>query len=270
MIIPDDFAFSQQNLQDYLDCPRRFYLRYVEQLDWPAVESEPVLEQEHLAALGNQFHLLVQQALTGVPAEVIRDSIQEEDLARWWRNFEALDLNLSNRKSLVEEPLSVPLAGFRLIAKPDLILVNLDHSILVYDWKTSRHEPNAIRLSRRVQTMVYPYVITRCSPVFMERAEADPEALTMIYWYPEFPQLQVTFEYSSGKYSSGEQTLVNLIGEISSLSHQEEFPKTADEKLCRFCRYRSLCERGGTAGVDTNADPVKEEGNVFEIDFDSL
>jgi len=148
----------------------------------------------------------------------------------------------------VEETLSVPLAGYRLIAKPDLILVNPDHSILVYDWKTSRHEPNESRLARHMQTMVYPYVVTRCSPALTDGAEPDPEVLTMVYWYPEFPQLQVTFEFSSGKYSTGEQTLVKLIGEISSLSEYEQFPKTPDEKLCRFCRYRSLCERGDAAG----------------------
>jgi len=103
-MLPDDFAFSQQNLQDYLDCPRRFYLRYVEQLDWPAVESEPVLEQEHLAALGNQFHLLVQQTLSGVPAEVIRDSIHEEDLSRWWRNLKLLTSTWQIGRALWRKP----------------------------------------------------------------------------------------------------------------------------------------------------------------------
>ncbi|MCA9982517.1 MAG: PD-(D/E)XK nuclease family protein, partial [Anaerolineales bacterium] len=38
LALPETFAFSQSSLQAYEDCPRRFWLAYVEQLPWPAVE----------------------------------------------------------------------------------------------------------------------------------------------------------------------------------------------------------------------------------------
>jgi hypothetical protein len=41
MTLPYSFHFTQSSLQDYLDCPRRFQLRYVLDQPWPAVESEP-------------------------------------------------------------------------------------------------------------------------------------------------------------------------------------------------------------------------------------
>ena len=44
--LPGSFIFSQSSLQYYFDCPRRFQLRYIEHLAWPAVETEPVLENE--------------------------------------------------------------------------------------------------------------------------------------------------------------------------------------------------------------------------------
>ena len=44
MRLKPGFHFSQNNLQDFVDCPRRFELLHVLHLPWPAIQSEPVLE----------------------------------------------------------------------------------------------------------------------------------------------------------------------------------------------------------------------------------
>ena len=67
--LPASFNFSQSSLQDYFDCPRRFQLRYIEHLIWPAVETEPVLENERRQQEGQLFHRMVQQHLVGLPVE---------------------------------------------------------------------------------------------------------------------------------------------------------------------------------------------------------
>lgn len=41
-LLPDTFAFSQSSLQAFADCARRFWLAYVQQLPWPAIEAAPV------------------------------------------------------------------------------------------------------------------------------------------------------------------------------------------------------------------------------------
>ena len=74
--LPSGFAFSQSSLQDYSDCPRRFQLRYIEQLQWPAVETEPVLENERRQQEGQLFHRMVQQHLIGLPAEKLSQLAQ--------------------------------------------------------------------------------------------------------------------------------------------------------------------------------------------------
>ncbi|HZU87116.1 MAG TPA: PD-(D/E)XK nuclease family protein, partial [Anaerolineaceae bacterium] len=65
MPLPVSFHFSQNNLQDYVDCARRFELRHLLRLEWPALQSEPVLERERLMILGQRFHQMVQQHLSG-------------------------------------------------------------------------------------------------------------------------------------------------------------------------------------------------------------
>src|SRR5215213_6046604 len=64
-------TLSQSSLQDYMDCARRFKLRYLDRLSYPAVETEPTLENEKHQQEGEYFHRLVQQHLIGIPAERI-------------------------------------------------------------------------------------------------------------------------------------------------------------------------------------------------------
>ncbi len=67
--LPAQFAFSQSSLQDYADCPRRFQLRYLDKLIYPAAETEPALENEKHLQEGQNFHRLAQQYLLGIPTE---------------------------------------------------------------------------------------------------------------------------------------------------------------------------------------------------------
>ena len=80
-------TLSQSSLQDYVDCPRRFQLRYVDRLSYPAIESEPTLENEKHQQEGEYFHRLVQQYLIGIPAEQISKIANTPNLQRWWENF---------------------------------------------------------------------------------------------------------------------------------------------------------------------------------------
>ena len=60
-------TLSQSSLQDYNDCPRRFELRYLQHLAYPAIETEPALENEKHQREGENFHRLVQQYFIGIP-----------------------------------------------------------------------------------------------------------------------------------------------------------------------------------------------------------
>src|SRR5512134_3855445 len=80
-------TLSQSSLQDYVDCARRFQLRYIERLSYPAVESEPALENEKHLQEGEYFHRLVQQYLIGIPAEQVAKLANTPNLQRWWENF---------------------------------------------------------------------------------------------------------------------------------------------------------------------------------------
>ena len=69
MPLPDLFQFSQGKLQDYVDCPRRFQLRYVLMQPWPALVVEPPDEAELQMRRGSDFHRLAQQQALGLEPE---------------------------------------------------------------------------------------------------------------------------------------------------------------------------------------------------------
>ena len=125
--IPDTFAFSQSSLQAFEDCPRRFWLAYVEQLPWPAVEAAPVQEHEQLMRLGSRFHRLVERTEIGIDPATMLTGL-EPPLAGWFDAYlRHRPADLPDAHIEVERVLSIPFVGqqgrFRLAAKYDLIAV---------------------------------------------------------------------------------------------------------------------------------------------------
>jgi CRISPR/Cas system-associated exonuclease Cas4 (RecB family) len=268
MQLPDHFAFSQHNLQDYVDCPRRFYLRYLLRQDWPAVESQPVQEQERLIELGQRFHLLVQQYFAGLPLSALEATIDEPELLTWWQAFLTLELQNIPGSKKSEIQYTIPFAGSRLLAKYDLLVANpAEKSYTIYDWKTSQHPPQEKWLNSRLQTRVYPFVL---STLQATQPGFAPEQIKMIYWYPAAPAKLVEFAYSQQQFAADEHSLTQLIHEIRALD-ESGFSLTEDERKCKFCRYRSLCNRGTLAGNLLDQSVSTEDLDAaFDIDFEQL
>ena len=102
------FTFSQSSIQDYFDCPRRFQLRYIEHLAWPAVETEPVLENERRQQEGQLFHRMVQQHLVGLPVEKLTRLANSPDISRWWENYLNYKFELDGYSKYTELALNAP------------------------------------------------------------------------------------------------------------------------------------------------------------------
>ncbi|MCX7680486.1 MAG: PD-(D/E)XK nuclease family protein [Anaerolineae bacterium] len=260
MSLPADFQFSQSSLQDYVDCPRRFQLRYVQQLAWPAIRAEPPLESERYLQQGSLFHRLVHQHMVGLPAAQLSRQAIGEELSRWWRNYLEYGPSGLPQTRYAEVLLSAPLGGYRLAARYDLIAVEAGERAVIVDWKTLRQRPRRAWLAGRLQTRVYPYLLVRAGREFNGGREFMPEQVEMLYWFTEFPAAPERFVYSAARYQEDERYLLGLVGEIAGLE-ATVFPLTADERRCRFCHYRSLCRRGEKAG------PLDEAGEAEDEEF---
>ena len=266
MPLPNTFQFSQSSLQDFETCPRRFKLRYLDQLRWPAIESEPVRESELLARLGQDFHRLVHQHLVGLDETLLTESLpaDEPDLQSWWESYLAHRPAALNEAELYPEiALSVPIRGFRLLARFDLLACLPDGTFLIVDWKTSRKKPPREFLARRIQTRVYSFVLIAAGTAFNQGQAIDPAAVRMVYWYPQFSQESEEFAYSHTQQKVDEQYLSDLIERIKHSAERDDFPLVIEEKPCLTCVYRSHCNRGVKAGEDIE---VVEESAPVELE----
>jgi CRISPR/Cas system-associated exonuclease Cas4 (RecB family) len=257
---------SQSSLQDYMDCALRFKLRYMDRLSYPAVESEPALENEKHQQEGEYFHRLVQQYLIGISAEQISKLANTPNLERWWANWQVFRNQQELGKTYSEATLSAPLGKYRLLAKYDLISVK-DGKAKIYDWKTYRKRPRNEWLAARMQTRVYRAVLIQAGAHLNNGLPFEPEQVEMVYWFADFPNDPARFEYTSAQYKRDWDMLLKLAEEVESAS---SYPQTEDRQKCAFCTYRSYCERGIKAGDWNEAETEMQSEELFDVNFEQI
>ena len=265
MKLPPEFQFTQGSLQDFVDCQRRFQLRYVQNLRWPAIEMEPILETECYIQRGVFFHRMIQQHLLGVPAERLEALIKDPELENWWKNYLQQvgfeNISKMQGRRYPELSLSAPIDGYRLTAKYDLIWISPSGKTIIYDWKTWRTRPLRGWLNDRLQTHVYPYPLVQAGAHLNQGVAIQPEDVEIVYWFANYPNQPETFIYSIVQYQSDQKYLRGLIERIHTLD-ENQVSLTTDERKCSYCVYRSLCDRGVQAGdmADFEGDWDAEEG----------
>ena len=247
MPLPIDFKFSQGSLRDFLACPRRFRLRYIEQMAWPAIEAEPYIEREQHLKRGSLFHRLAEQKLKDIPADALAPLAEASGLAEWWAAFLDFEAQLPVGDRLAENTLTTRLEGHALLAKYDLLLKGADGRLNIFDWKTTAIRQKADRLRDDIQTRLYLLLAVEALPGI------KPEDLSMTYWFAAFPAQPEHIPYSAAQHQRDRVDILELVDQIAK-APPESFILTPDERQCRFCVYRSYCERGESAGLSMDLD----------------
>ena len=274
MKLPLDFHFSASNLQDYVTCQRRFELKAIERLQWPALPSQPVQEQEEHMRNGVLFHQFANQFFLGIPEENISALIHNSNMQRWWNHFTAYFTEETKREFIVfEHTLAGYLNQLPLLAKLDAIRV-VDDLWMIYDWKTGLHLPKRHTMQAKIQSRLYPYMLASFGSGLNNNQPIKPEQIQMIYWFPEFPQQPIILPYSQEKFDEDQAYLQTLLTEIMQ-KESGQFNLTDNEKNCIYCVYRSLCARGTIAGNFEDIEEEDDEAQLLdsflnEIDIDQI
>lgn len=267
-MLPEQHLFSQSSLQDYVDCKRRFQYKYIERLRYPAPEVDDMLEFERRMLQGERFHHLVHQHQVGIPSEALLPRINDNEVRRWFETYLAKGTQGLPQTTYPERTLTIPMGEYGLLAKFDLLAID-DQQAVIIDWKTSRRVPKREWLAEKMQTIVYRYVLAKGGTHLNNGTPIPPENITMMYWYADCDGEAVTFTYDQAQMKHDETFLQQLIADIAS---QDEFPLTDDERRCKFCQYRGLCNRGVQAGAldDWDIGDADEDLTDFEINLEQI
>lgn len=259
---------NQSNLQDFLVCPRRFQLKVIQGLSLPAAFSEPIEEFEKSTQLGNRFHLICQQFFSGVDSILLENSISDPKLQIMWESFLPYGETLLQYRLYPEPLLSIPFQNHKLIAKYDLIVEIHSEQYLIIDWKTSAKKSPRAQLDKRLQTHLYPFILSLAGNDLFPEISILPAFIEMHYWYPLNSEHEEIFPYSDEKHASLKLDLDQIITNINNLIlNGSEFHLTDDQTSCKFCVFRSLCNRGSTAGSFENSMLLERE-DIKNIQFD--
>jgi hypothetical protein len=162
--------------------------------------------------------------------------------------------------------LVAPLGEHRLVAKYDLVAV-LGGEAVIYDWKTHARRPQDAALAARWQTRVYRAMMVKAGAELNGGSPFDPGRISMIYWFAEFPSQPAHLTYEPQQFKRDWSAIESLSREIALA---REFPLTEDLRQCRFCTYRSLCERGESAGAWREADDLASTNAEVSIDLEQI
>lgn len=279
MALEKNFNFSQSNLQDFVDCRRRFYWHHIKKLKWPALQSEPITEHETEMERGSAFHRLAHQYFLGVDANTLSTVEKDGLLHAWWENFlrfvnASPDLTNPDTKLYPEFLVATRIRQFRIVAKFDLLAITPDQGVFAFDWKTNHKKPRRLWLQNRMQTRIYLFVLNNTSPRFLNVSiENHHKPVRLIYWFPNYPDHPEIFSYNDRELSRNENILLDamdLIERLALTEGYEHFPLTDEIKFCAFCNYRSLCNRGVRAGVQTEFSEDNDFSQDILLDFDQI
>jgi hypothetical protein len=218
---------------------------------------------------GADFHRLVQQYELGLNPSALEETIHDPLLLDWWHTFldrPPADLPGSLRRA--EVVLAAPLDRYRLMAKMDLLAIQPGERFVIVDWKTGSKVPSRATLARRLQTRVYRYLAVEAGASLSGGQSPTPEQVEMVYWFAQSSGDTRRFAYDGPQYVADGEYLSVLVRQIAG--HREKiWPLTDDERHCRFCKYRSLCDRGVSAGLLEELDDDLEMDEI-EIDLEQI
>lgn len=263
-MIRKNITFTQGILQDYVDCKMRFYLRYVQGLAWPAIQAEPITEVEQHILRGEQFHRSVHQFFIGIPMDKIQESLVGPQMQRWWETFisfwqreYASYAASSDIQILPEYSFFSQFHGVRLGVKYDLVLLNKDNELIIFDWKTSHRRPYRSWLAGRIQTRLYQFLGLKAGNYLFADNNFSPGQIQLNYWFSDFPEQPENLRYGEDQFKSDEIFFFRIIDEILD-SEEANYQMTDEIKSCQFCNYRSYCNRGRVA-----ANYLEEDGEAI-------
>ncbi len=253
----ETLTLSRYRLAAFLTCPRRFELRFLRRLPWPAAPLDA--RTETARQQGDVFHQLMERHFLGLP--IIAEAIQDTKVKRWWSLYQSSGPKLPDGEAYPERSLTVPVGKHVVNGRFDLIILH-QNSAHIFDWKTGRPQSEA-NLRRDWQTRLYLAMLAESGQALGTRL--DPNHISITYWYVNEPDVPRTIHYSQTWHEQNWGDIQEIVAQIDAQLVQDEWPLTEDLDACRHCAYQAYCGRheAGQANVEAGTEHENDAANLF-------
>ncbi|MCF6201818.1 MAG: PD-(D/E)XK nuclease family protein, partial [Hydrogenimonas sp.] len=226
-------------IKDYLTCRRRFYYRYLLDIREKEREredtgslihaslEEAVKAKDKFASADEYFNFLMDNLFkraTGV-IKKLEISVEWEERLKRFCELDFGSLSLMSQP-VVEGWCSAEFEGFTLSAKIDRVDL-YERRVRAIDYKTSKNLKRVIEDENDFQLLFYL--------LWAESVYPEKEVDTLYWDLHEAKEVPVDA-------APKRERLKEILRSLSSLDRLS-YPKTEDEKECRYCDYKIACGR---------------------------
>ena len=154
-----------------------------------------------------------------------------------------------------EISVTAPFAGYRLMAKFDLVAASPGERLVLVDWKTNEgRRPRREWLAERMQTRVYRYMLVAAGQRFnagpSRRAGARGDDLLVRELSGAAGAAAIQRRRPAERPDRVGGFGARSIDSAVAGADGTELARAGDERVCQYCRYASFCERGRRGQLD--------------------
>jgi hypothetical protein len=172
-------------------------------------------------------------------------SIPDDTLRAWWRTFQRHAPTLPAGERLIEYTLTVPILGYFLTGRFDLLVVAEGGKVHIFDWKTEAFPRSAEKLQMDLQTQLYLAMAVEGGQVLTSGRAVEPDNVKITYWYVNDPAKSVTLAYSEREHRQNWGQLEQRVALMIEQFAQDEgvWALTDNLEACQSCLYQLYCGR---------------------------
>ena len=233
-----EFEFSQNALNTFRSCPKKFGYKYVQGLNWKKEGDE---EYYKSLKYGTEFHLMCERYFSGIPVGKFTGNKEYEKFDQWLEKVKKAVPIYEDREYLPEYGLSIKIdEESRLTAKYDLAVIYRENgqlSIDIWDWKTENRKLKYNDLEKRMQSIVYMAVAYEAIPKIYGNGK-EKARVRMYYYQPEYYAEPIELTYSEEKFENDKIKIEGIIKEIKKSDFEYK-----NLRSCKYCEFNMLCNR---------------------------
>lgn len=235
------FEFSQNALNTFRICPKKFGYKYEQGINWKKEDDE---EYYNSLKYGREFHLICERYFSNIPIGNFKGNEKFED---WFNKVKKVVPIYEEREYLPEYGLSIKIdEESRLTVKYDLAVIYRENEGLcidIWDWKTENRKIRYTDLENRMQSIVYMAVAYEVIPKLYGK-DSEKARVRMYYYQPEYYSEPIEIRYNEEKFKSDKKKISFIIDEIKKSDFNE---KNLDS--CKFCEFNMLCNKNNVYDI---------------------